>query len=151
MPRVKGGTTTHHRHKKILALAEKKGIKLQLSTEDAIINADIISIEELIFILMDNALKYTPDKGIVSLSVAREGRNAVMKVADSGEGISHRDINHIFDRFFRADRSRSKNRISGFGLGLPVAKRIVELHHGAIRVSSKIGKGSTFYVRLPLL
>jgi two-component system OmpR family sensor kinase len=84
------------------------------------------------------------------LKVVPEGRNAVLEVKDSGEGISPGDINHIFDRFYRADRSRSKSRISGFGLGLPVAKRIVELHHGSIRVSSKVGQGSTFTVRIPL-
>ena len=129
-------------------MAKKQHFKLDI--KDTQINADIISMEELIMILLDNALKYTPEKGNITLKVAPEGRNAVMEVSDSGEGISQRDIKHIFDRFYRADRSRSKSRISGFGLGLPVAKKIVELHHGSIRASSKIGQGSTFTVRLPI-
>ncbi len=137
-------------HKKIAAVAGKKNITFDLEIKDAYINADAISIEELVLILLDNALKYTPEAGKVMLRVAPEGRSAILEVKDSGEGISPRDINHIFDRFYRADRSRSKNRISGFGLGLPVAKRIVELHHGSIRVSSKVGQGSTFTVRIPL-
>lgn len=136
-------------HKKITAVADKKSITFDLVINDAYINADAISIDELVLILLDNALKYTPRSGKVTLRVSPEGRNAVLEVKDSGEGISPRDINHIFDRFYRAERSRSKSRISGFGLGLPVAKRIVELHHGSIRVSSKIGQGSTFTVRIP--
>jgi len=136
-------------HKKITAVADKKNIKIGLDIESVHINADVISMEELIMILLDNALKYTPQKGNITMKVASEGRNSVLSVTDSGEGISQRDIQHIFDRFYRADRSRSKSRVSGFGLGLPVAKKIVELHHGTIRVSSRIGQGSTFTVRIP--
>lgn len=144
------GKVARRVYKKIMAIADKKNITIKLDIKDAWINADIISIEELILILMDNALKYTPEKGNISLRVAPEGRNALMEVKDSGEGIGQRDIHHIFDRFYRADRSRSKSRVSGFGLGLPVAKRIVELHHGSIKVISMIDQGSTFTVRLPL-
>lgn len=137
-------------YKKILAVADKKSISMKLDIEETLVTADAISMEELILILLDNALKYTPEKGNITLRIGSEGRNAVLSVSDSGEGISQQDINHIFDRFYRAERSRSKSRISGFGLGLPVAKRIVELHHGSIRVTSKTGEGSTFTVRLPL-
>ena len=137
-------------NKKIRAVADKKNITIELDVANAQINADVLSIDELVLILLDNALKYTPEGGRVSLKVAPEGRNAILEVSDSGEGINPRDIPHIFDRFYRADRSRSKSRISGFGLGLPVAKRIAELHHGSIRASSKVGQGSTFTVRIPL-
>ena len=150
LERIDLGEAAKRAHKKIRAVADKKNIFMELEIKDTFINADIISIDELLLILLDNALKYTPGNGKVSLKVSQEGRNAVIEVSDSGEGISQRDIHHIFDRFYRAERSRSKNRISGFGLGLPVAKRIVELHHGSIRVASNEGEGSTFTVRIPL-
>ena len=67
-----------------------------------------------------------------------EGRNAVIRISDSGPGISSRDIPHIFDRFYRVDQSRSKVKVSGFGLGLSIVKRIVELHHGSVSVSSVV-------------
>jgi len=79
-----------------------------------------------------------------------EGRNAVIRISDSGPGISSRDIPHIFDRFYRVDQSRSKVKVSGFGLGLSIVKRIVELHHGSVSVSSEAGLGSTFIVKLPI-
>ncbi len=148
--RVNLGESAEQVHKKIKAIADKKKIDLELEVSDIYINADFISMEELILIFMDNALKYTPEEGRISLSITDDGKNAVIKVSDSGEGIDRKDIPHIFDRFYRVDRSRSKNRISGFGLGLPVARRIVELHHGSINVSSKPGSGSTFTARLPL-
>lgn len=148
--KVNIGESAERIHKKIQTVADKKKINLELEVNDIYINADRISIEELILIFMDNALKYTPREGRVSLSVISEGRNAVIKVSDSGEGINRQDIPHIFDRFYRADRSRSKTRISGFGLGLPVARRIVELHHGSMDVSSIPGAGSTFTIRIPL-
>ena len=78
-----------------------------------------------------------------------EGRNAVIRISDSGPGISSRDIPHIFDRFYRVDQSRSKVKVSGFGLGLSIVKRIVELHHGSVSVSSEAGLGSIFIVKLP--
>jgi signal transduction histidine kinase len=138
-------------YKKAAAVAENKNITFELEARDAWINADTISVEELILILLDNAFKYTPQGGKVLLRAAPLGRYGVLEVTDSGEGISPRDQNHIFDRFYRADRSRSKSRISGFGLGLPVAKRIADLHHGSIKVSSGLGHGSTFTVRIPLI
>jgi two-component system, OmpR family, sensor histidine kinase CiaH len=138
-------------YKKTSAVAENKSITFEIEARDAWINADAISIEELILILLDNAFKYTPRGGKVLLKAAPVGRYGVLEVTDSGEGISPRDQGHIFDRFYRADRSRSKNRISGFGLGLPVAKSIAELHHGSIKVASRPGHGSTFTVRIPLV
>jgi len=136
-------------YKKIKAVAKKKNITMDLDIKKVYINGDVISIEELILILLDNAIKYTPRKGKVSLKVDSKGRNALLQVTDSGEGMSKEDIPHIFDRFYRADRSRSKNRISGFGLGLPVARSIAEIHKGTIKVSSELGQGSVFTVRIP--
>lgn len=148
--RINPGKTINISYKKILSLTNKKKIKVDLDIRDNYIEADRVSIEELILILLDNAVKYTPEGGSVSISSLVEGRNAVIKVSDSGPGISSRDIPHIFDRFYRVDQSRSKVKVSGFGLGLSIVKRIVELHHGSINVSSKAGSGSTFIVKLPM-
>ena len=148
--RINLGKTINISYKKILSLTNKKKIKVDLDIRDNYIEADRVSIEELILILLDNAVKYTPEGGSVSISSLVEGRNAVIKVSDSGPGISSRDIPHIFDRFYRVDQSRSKVKVSGFGLGLSIVKRIVELHHGSINVSSKAGSGSTFIVKLPM-
>jgi signal transduction histidine kinase len=97
--------------------------------------------------LLDNAIKYTPDKGNIWIKVASRKRFAVISIKDSGIGISKEEQRKIFDRFYRADISRSKPR--GFGLGLAIVKSIVDLHQGKISVSSKEGKGSTFTVYLP--
>ncbi len=147
--RIDLGKTINTSYKKILPLARKKNIIIDIDVKDNHIEADRVSIEEIILILLDNAVKYTPDGGKVSIVSRVDGRHAVIKVIDSGPGISPRDIPRIFDRFYRADHSRSKVKVSGFGLGLPIVKRVVELHHGSVSVSSKIGSGSTFIVRLP--
>ncbi len=147
--RINLGKSIKVSYKKILPLARKKNIEIDIEVQDDYIEADRVSIEEIILILLDNAVKYTPDGGRVSINSRIEGRNAVIKVIDSGPGIGPRDIPRIFDRFYRADHSRSKIEVSGFGLGLPIVKRVVELHHGSVSVSSKIGSGSTFTVRLP--
>jgi len=147
--RINLGKSINVSYKKILPLARKKNIEINIEVRDNYIEADRVSIEEIILILLDNAVKYTPDGGKVSVSSQVEGRNAIIKVIDSGPGIGPRDIPRIFDRFYRVDHSRSKIKVSGFGLGLPIVKRVVELHHGSVSVSSKIGSGSTFIVRLP--
>jgi signal transduction histidine kinase len=72
-----------------------------------------------------------------------------IKVKDTGVGISKADLPHIFERFYQADSSRTKSKTDGFGLGLSIAKKIVEFHKGNIKVESKLGKGSTFIVKLP--
>jgi len=147
--RIDLGKTINTSYKKILPLARKKNIMIDIDVGENYIEADRVSIEEIILILLDNAVKYTPDGGKVSISSRVDGRNAIIKVIDSGPGIGPKDIPRIFDRFYRADHSRSKVKVSGFGLGLPIVKRVVELHHGSVSVSSKIGSGSTFIVRLP--
>lgn len=135
--------------KKIKVISEKKKIDIKSSIDDVYIKADPISMEELLFILLDNAIKYTAVEGRVSLNIASEGRYAVLSISDSGKGIDPVDMPHIFERFYRADLSRSKNKVSGYGLGLPVAREIVKLHNGTIGVSSKAEQGSTFTVKIP--
>lgn len=114
------------------------------------IKAHQVSIEELATILIDNALKYSPPKSKVMISLQKKGKKAKLQVTNTGKGISPEDLPYIFDRFFRADESRTNGKKSGFGLGLSLAKRIVELHGGDLSASSEPNKKTTFTVSLPL-
>ena len=100
-------------------------------------------------ILVDNAIKYTPSGGQISLAMSREGEECVLSVTDSGAGISAQELPRIFDRFYRSDKAR-KAQSSGHGLGLSIARIIVAAHGGRLHVRSKEGVGATFSVRLPI-
>ncbi len=99
--------------------------------------------------LLDNALKYTSPGGWVRVSMALEGGEAAIKIEDTGCGIPAGDLSHIFERFYRVDRARSRSK-GGTGLGLAIAKEVVEAHGGRIQVETSPGKGSAFFVYLPL-
>ena len=131
-------------------LAEQKGLKLEqrLAQERLIIWGDRMRLEQLLTILVDNAIKYSP-RGTVTVSALRQNRQLVIKVEDEGIGIDTQDIERIFERFYRVDKARTRAE-GGFGLGLPIAKLIVEQHHGTIEVESKKNGGSSFIVKLPL-
>lgn len=105
---------------------------------------------QLFAVLLDNAIKYSPADSTVVLSSSAKGGNAYISVQDQGHGIKADDLPHIFDRLYRADSSRTKGKVNGYGLGLSIARKIVELHKGAIEVTSKVDHGSTFTVRIPL-
>ncbi len=137
-------------YKKLKPLSLIKKIKMSLSTEKVFFMGDKEAIEKLISILTDNAIKYTPRGGKIWLSVVKEGRFARITVKDTGIGIAKKEIPHIFDRFYRTDSSRTRVETSGFGLGLAIAKKIVEEYKGSIDVKSELGQGSVFTVRLPL-
>ncbi|MBL1179126.1 MAG: two-component sensor histidine kinase [Pantanalinema sp. GBBB05] len=104
----------------------------------------------LISNLLTNALQYTPAGGMVTVTLAQEDQDALIHVQDTGVGIAVADQPHIFDRFYRVSCDRSRHT-GGAGLGLAIAKAIVQFHHGRIRVTSELGRGSTFTVYLPLL
>jgi len=137
-------------HKKISPLAKKKNIKINLRISSQVLEANRQSLTEMMLIFFDNAVKYTPKGGKVVVTTRLGGKSLIVRVKDTGIGISKEDIPHIFDRFYRVDQSRSKDIVAGVGLGLSLAKRIIELHKGSVEVESVEDKGTTFTVKLPL-
>jgi signal transduction histidine kinase len=131
-------------------LAEGKHIRVTLAKSEPItIVGDKVRLRQLFLNLIDNAIKYTPNGGAVTLSVERQNGAAVVQVADTGIGIPQGEITKVFDRFYRVDKARSRE-IGGTGLGLSIAKWIAELHRGTITVQSEVDKGSVFTVELPI-
>ena len=113
------------------------------------ISGDKNMLKQLLRILVDNAIKYTPEGGRITLGMRREHGCCVLAVSDTGRGIAAEDMPHIFERFYRCDDAR-KSRASGHGLGLSIARIITTAHGGKLKVRSKMGVGTTFSVLLPL-
>ena len=132
-------------------LAAEKRIELtaDLDSHPVVVRGDSEALRRLFFILIDNGIKYTQEGGRVQISAEVLNGRATIKVADTGIGISESDQAHIFDRFWRVDKVRSRD-MGGAGLGLSIARWIVEQHHGSIEVQSKVGQGSTFTATIPL-
>jgi signal transduction histidine kinase len=99
--------------------------------------------------LLDNALRYTPPGGVIALRARHDGEWVELSVSDDGPGIESEHLPHIFDRFYRVDRARSR-KTGGSGLGLAIVKHIAQAHGGAVAVESALGRGTTFRVRLPI-
>ena len=108
-----------------------------------------VKLQQVVYNLMENAVKYTQEGGEVSVTLQRIGRDAVLTVKDNGPGISAEHLPHIFDRFYRVDKARSREA-GGTGLGLAIVHQLVMLHGGEIHVESEEGKGTSFIVELPL-
>lgn len=126
----------------------KKGVVLNFTGKAENIRADRDKISQVIINLVSNALKYTPEGGRVDIEVKGTERSVELVVSDSGNGIPPEDLPYIFERFYRADKSR--NRLTGgSGLGLTITRAIVEAHKGEISISSELNKGTIFTVRLP--
>jgi signal transduction histidine kinase len=131
-------------------LADSKQLSLHFAAPDPqMVVGDFHRCSQLVYILLDNAIKYTPEKGEVRAALSNEGNQLCMTVKDTGIGIKKEDYQRIFERFYRSDKSRSR-QLGGHGLGLSIAKWIADTHKGTIHVSSEMGKGSTFTVRIPL-
>ncbi len=136
--------------KKILPLADKKNITLRKKIINCQFFGNKQSLTELLIILLDNAIKYSKNNTKVTIISSKTKDEVIITIKDQGIGIDRKNLPHIFDRFYRADSARSKINASGYGLGLSIAKKIVELHHGSIKVRSRLNKGSVFTLYLPL-
>lgn len=135
---------------KILPMAKTKKIEIGGMTEEVSILGNFDNLTELLVILLDNGIKYSPEGGKINLEVKKLEREVKITVKDEGIGIGKEELPHIFDRFYRADSARNKDKADGYGLGLAIAKKIVEEHGGKIEAESEIGKGSQFTVILPI-
>jgi len=132
------------------ALATAKGIAMQTRAESKVwVRGDRERLREALVTLLDNAIKYTDAGGRVDLEVGRAHRRALITVADTGSGIPADSLPHIFDRFYRVDKARSRES-GGTGLGLSIARHIVEAHGGSIRIESEVGKGTRAMIELRL-
>ena len=133
---------------RVINLAQSHKISIESTVGKQIAQANFDTLTDAVVVLLDNAIKYSPAKSQVTISSETHGKSVILHIADSGIGIPATDLPHIFDRFYRADTSRSKKNVDGHGLGLSIAKRIVESHHGKISATSTEGKGTTFTIRL---
>jgi signal transduction histidine kinase len=130
--------------------ADANHIALHFHAPDEMnVTGDRARMKQLLYILLDNAVKYSPDGGNVTLTLSKEEREWIMSVKDEGIGIHPDDQARVFDRFYRSDKSRTR-ALAGHGLGLSIAKWITGIHSGTISVESELNKGSTFTVKIPL-
>lgn len=137
--------------RRVTPLAIQHGLQLQFqpSNEHLEVEVDPDRYQQLLLILLDNALKYTPPPGTITVTLQRHGRMAQIRVRDTGEGIAPEHLPRLFDRFYRVDRARTRQQ-GGAGLGLAIAWSIVHAHRGTIRLESTLGQGTTAIVELPL-
>jgi heavy metal sensor kinase len=134
----------------IEALAQDKGIKFDVDAkEELTVNGDKVKLRQLFINILENAVRYTPTDGRISVSLVKQESNAVVSIADTGIGIPPEHLPHIFERFYRVDKARARAD-GGVGLGLAIAKIIAESHKGTITVASEVGKGTTFTISIPL-
>ncbi|MBX6772484.1 MAG: hypothetical protein IRY83_12210 [Chloroflexi bacterium] len=143
------GQTIVHR---LSAVAAERQIDLQFrgSGQPVIAEVDSDRLQQVLLILLDNALRHTPPGGTVTLIVSEEARSAVIDVHDTGEGIPPEVLGRVFDRFYRGDTARSRST-GGTGLGLAIAKALVEAHGGTLTLRSSVGIGTTATIHLPLI
>lgn len=128
---------------------KKVGLSLRVQQDLPLVTMDRTRIAQAVENLLENAITHTPEGGAVAVSAESVGSVARVTVSDTGPGIPPEDLDHLFDRFYRVDRSRTR-ATGGAGLGLTIAKQLVEAHHGTIRVVSVLGHGSEFTIELPL-
>jgi len=136
--------------KKMRPIARARNISIKQEVPQLNLKANASMMSELFVILLDNAIKYSPKDTTITITGKHTDRSAQILVSDQGIGIDAKDIPLLFGRFYRADKSRTQSETQGYGLGLSIAKEIVEKHHGHISVVSTVGKGTTFTLNLPL-
>ncbi len=129
-------------------LAEERGVRLAVEAGGVTrVVGDAVRLRQALLILLDNALKYTPDGGAITVSVTRQGGQVRLRVQDSGPGLAPEDLPHLFERFYRADKARGS---AGSGLGLSIVRWIAEAHGGRITAANAPERGALFTITLPL-
>jgi len=136
--------------KKMKPIADHKNISIISKTSEITIKGNKYGLIDCLVVLLDNAVKYSKEGAKVSVTAGKTDGIVYISVTDHGIGISKKDLPHIFDRFYRADGARIKTTVGGYGLGLSIAKKIVDTHKGTIQVKSKVNVGSTFTIRVPV-
>lgn len=137
--------------KKITPLAKNKNITINKKIANLRITGDKLALTEMFIIFLDNAVKYSPADTQITLTAKKSDGQVIIQISDRGIGIDKQDLPHLFDRFYRADKSRTKTNVPGYGLGLFIAKQIISQHHGSVRITSILNKGTTFTIQLPLI
>lgn len=127
---------------------KKYSIKREFPHQALWVEIDTDKMMQVIDNIMNNAIKYSPDGGVITVRLLQAQKHVILSISDQGLGIPRKDLNKIFDRFYRVDKARSRKQ-GGTGLGLAISKEIVEAHHGRIWADSAEGSGSTFYISLP--
>lgn len=131
-----------------LATAKNLVVTTAPAPQSVVVEADELALRRLLLILVDNAIKYTPDGGRIELEAETGGDQVVIAVTDTGPGIAPEELPYIFERFWRADKARSRDS-GGTGLGLSIAREIAASHRGTLTVTSEVGRGSRFTLTLP--
>lgn len=134
----------------VIKLAQAKHIVIADTLPKLTVQGDTQSLVQVVVILLDNAIKYSPSGSMIHIEGWSQGRHVYLSVHDEGPGIRATDLPHIFERFYRADSSRSKHKVSGYGLGLSIAQKIIYQHRGDISVKSTLGNGAIFTIKLPI-
>ncbi len=130
--------------------ADKKKISIKHQLEQVVLVGNEEALREMVDNLLENSIKYNKDKGKIYINLTSNNNHLTFTIKDTGIGIEKNDFNKIFERFYRADNSRSKTITKGYGLGLSIVNEIIKQHHGQILVESTINMGTTFVINLPL-
>ena len=147
---VRLGSLVQEQARRLMPLARENGIEMNCTVRDVCeTTGDPGKLQQVFYNVIDNAIKYTPRGGSVNIEVLRAGRRAAIRVSDTGVGIPEKDLPHIFERFYRVDKARSRET-GGTGLGLSIVKQIVLLHNGTIEATSTVGQGTVFTIELPI-
>lgn len=133
----------------IVGSALAKNIAVKDEVKNIVAMADSSALSQVVTILLDNAIKYSPNDSTITMRTNSKGDYTLLEISDKGIGITATDMAHIFERFYRADNSRTSLTTPGYGLGLSIAKQIIEDMNGTISVKSKLSTGSTFTIKLP--
>jgi two-component system, OmpR family, sensor histidine kinase ResE len=144
-------------HRKFSVLCKERGISLQMELSDSPLvlhKADEDRLEQVFTNLLDNAARHTPEGRSITIrakeSNERNGKAIVLQIADTGKGIPAEDVPFIFERFYKADKARTRGASGGTGLGLAIVKNIIDAHEGSVNVTSQLGEGTTFTMTLPV-